>query len=385
MEDDKNTYRLIILGADFSKFAGLPLGEELFDIIIDESKKIDLYHILEKDIKEYTEYISIVNGISKDKVNINLEDFISYLDIEHFLRLRGSDTWSDDGNRSQLLIRNLICKVVHQRQLEISDDVIDVYSKFVMNLRPDDIVITFNYDTILETCFKQNNIPYRYYQYRLKNINHSGAEVDRNAKEVVILKMHGSINWFDVTKYNKSFLDLQNYPYFQNPRHIVFQNQRDFLPQKLEGFPFHRNSPLNNIYTIQDVNKYLYKCQYVIDSPLILSPSYSKIVYLNPLKDLWDGMHEAGFFNQEMIIIGFSFSAHDDYLRMPIVNSIINFQRFNKIKKLRNVKNLKIIDFKESKEDVDEFKDRLKFVDWANTECSWAGFNSDSIEFLFNN
>jgi len=34
------------------------------------------------------------------KVNedqINLEEFISYLDVEHFLQLKGSDHWSAEG------------------------------------------------------------------------------------------------------------------------------------------------------------------------------------------------------------------------------------------------------------------------------------------------
>src|SRR5256885_1817079 len=110
MKAKEYSYRLIILGAGFSKFAGLPLGNELFELILKESKDLGLYHILEQDIRNYLTYKSITLGKNKNKIRINLEDLISYLDIEHYLRLKGSDTWSDEGNKSQILIRNLICK-----------------------------------------------------------------------------------------------------------------------------------------------------------------------------------------------------------------------------------------------------------------------------------
>ena len=35
---------------------------------------------------------------------IDLEEFMSYLDMEHFLGLRSRDTWSEEGNEPQLMI-----------------------------------------------------------------------------------------------------------------------------------------------------------------------------------------------------------------------------------------------------------------------------------------
>jgi len=51
---DNRKYRFIIIGAGFSKLAGLNLGEELFDLIVNESKRLDLCHIFEKDIENYS-------------------------------------------------------------------------------------------------------------------------------------------------------------------------------------------------------------------------------------------------------------------------------------------------------------------------------------------
>ncbi len=378
-------FRLIVLGAGFSKFAGLPLAGELFPIILQEAEKVGLLQILQPDIDAYLGLRSGIEGGKVTFADIDLESFISYLDVEHYLLLLGSDTWSSEGNRSQILIRNLICKVLYERQAEMSKEAWALYDMFASFLRPDDIIVTLNYDTILESSLLHNKIPLRFSQHRLSSVDYSGGIVNTEAKQVVLLKMHGSINWFDVSKYNDAAEYFQQGSRFQNPTHPVFANHRDFLPQKIVGPKYHLDSPLNKVYYIKDVRKYLQLCEYVFHAPLIISPSYAKMVYLNPLRSFWSGFNAAGYLNPEMIIVGFSFSPHDEYLLIPIVRAITNFQQHNQSKELRySVGNLKLVDYKRSPKEISDFKSRLPFIDWAKTDAFWDGLTTETIKQVFN-
>jgi len=60
---------------------------------------------------------------------------------------------------------------------------LDLIDKFSTYLNPDDAVITFNYDCLLEDSLTQQN---REWYYGFAKENKTGIK---------ILKMHGSINW----------------------------------------------------------------------------------------------------------------------------------------------------------------------------------------------
>jgi hypothetical protein len=56
-----------------------------------------------------------VRHVGQSEQDLDLERFMSYLDIEHYLGFRGSKTWSSEGNESQLMIRKAIGHVIHSR------------------------------------------------------------------------------------------------------------------------------------------------------------------------------------------------------------------------------------------------------------------------------
>src|SRR3989442_3870415 len=215
-------YRLIILGAGFSKPAGLPLGHELLPLILTESEKLNLSRVIKRDLETYARLRSDIEGKTISLADIDIESFISYLDIEHFLLLRGSDTWSSEGNESQILIRNLICKIFHECQVRMTQDTWRLYETFASFLRPHDIVISLNYDTILEIALSRKLVPFRFSWFRFDSVDYHGGTADSETSEVVFLKMHGSINWFDVSKYNDEAKYFQKGPAFLNPKHPVF-------------------------------------------------------------------------------------------------------------------------------------------------------------------
>jgi hypothetical protein len=98
-------YRLFVLGAGFSRPAGLPLAFELWEEIRQQG-----LHLTGRAAKFG-------------------EDFMKYLDLEHYLGLRGSDTWSEDGNEGTIVTKYLIAKIL-ARQLNELANVPALYLEF---------------------------------------------------------------------------------------------------------------------------------------------------------------------------------------------------------------------------------------------------------------
>src|SRR5262249_5367464 len=85
---------------------------------------------------------------------VNYEEFLGYLDIEYHLGLRGSDTWSDDGNEAQVVAKTLIGQVIAER-MPSKKAIPQLYLNFVRKLRPGDTILTFNCDVLLEHALYQ--------------------------------------------------------------------------------------------------------------------------------------------------------------------------------------------------------------------------------------
>ena len=190
-------YNIYILGAGFSKPAKLPLGDELFELVINEVKKtttwrgqkVNLYdNFIKPDIEKFISYKMSIEGKPLYENEVNFEEFLSYLDIEHYLGLLGGDTWSKEGNESQVLMRNYISKVIFDKQNKIAEADFKLYELFAEKLKPEDIIITFNYDTILEKVLDMKKIKYRFFPMRYDKVDEDGVTLNTTADEVIILK-----------------------------------------------------------------------------------------------------------------------------------------------------------------------------------------------------
>jgi len=118
-------FAIYILGAGFSKPAGLPLATELW--------------------REVYRRAAPLTG-SMAQFREDLEDFIE-LDIEYHLTLRGSYTWSEDGNEAQVVAKTLIGQVIAER-MPSKKAIPQLYLNFVRKLQPGDKILTFNYDVL---------------------------------------------------------------------------------------------------------------------------------------------------------------------------------------------------------------------------------------------
>jgi hypothetical protein len=94
------------------------------------------------------------------------------------------------------------------------NDIPDLYISFAKTLRPYDTSITFNYDILLERALEAAHVPYRLFPDRLESVSKFSATVDsREETEVIVLKMHGSVDWFDKGYFIERQRDAQDHGY----------------------------------------------------------------------------------------------------------------------------------------------------------------------------
>jgi hypothetical protein len=181
--------KLFFLGAGFSRPAGLPLARELLALTLRELEQFQPETHVHWTLDEYLDYVEALNGKPRLPVDdVDIEDFIAYLDHEHFFGMRGSDTFSSAGNQAQLLLRWGIGRVLHEATPATLPD---VYAEFADRLRPQDVVATFNYDLVLERALDSIGKPYRRFPARYEEVRGTTAygspEID--STEVVIVKL----------------------------------------------------------------------------------------------------------------------------------------------------------------------------------------------------
>ena len=127
---------------------------------------------------------------------MEFEDFLAFLDIEHHLGLAGRDKWSREGNESQVLVKWLVGQILVERTPSVLPQ---LYYDFASELKPGDVILTFNNDVILEHTLERVERAYRLFQSR----NSVSVRTYEPEKDVIVLKLHGSVDWFDKTTYSQ--------------------------------------------------------------------------------------------------------------------------------------------------------------------------------------
>lgn len=381
-----NKYRIFILGAGFSVPARLPLGGELFKLVKQQIEKSEgLETKFHQSLDEFVQYKTNKDNIQCNVDDVDLEEFMSFLDIEHFLKLEGSDTFSEHGNAAQLYIKRYIGKVI-QNRTPTADNLPEEYYEFAKKLQPHDIVITLNYDIILERALEYIGKPYRLFLNRLESIGETSSTIDNSKHEVTILKLHGSVDWFSNSIYTHRINAFKKAGSTDFPHDPIFSKGGRYQSYPLVNGPRQPDDPLSKLFRIKKIDEF-YQHNSPPDIPMLLSPSHMKIVYASPFMEFWYGMGQSGAWNSSLSIIGFSLPEHDEYIRVALHKMIRNYQYFSWEDELFDgyKDNVKIVDFKTSDSEIDELKKTYSFVDYKKAELYTKGFSLDAVKFLFEN
>lgn len=379
-------FRIFILGAGFSKPAGYPLALELWQEIRRRARSLKGRAAkFETDLRSYLQYRRDCDGVQIAEDAVDFEDFCRFLDIEHFLGLRGKDTWSQDGNEGTVVVKTLLGQILAELT-QPTDETPDLHLDFARGLRPNDYVLTFNYDILLEQALDAVGTPYRLFPSRYEFATDRSAVVDNSGDEVVVLKLHGSIDWFDRSQYSEWESHYRHAGSAERPVHPVFGPSGDDLKlRKLLDGPRFPDDPLDQMYRVEDV-KTLYRRGWMfLATPWLLAPSTMKILYAAKLADFWHGLGSAGILNFGLAIIGYSLPPQDDYARQAVHSIVTNYQTEYWGKEVFEKRKtpLVIVDYPRNEEEIRDFKDRYRFVDWDRAVAYYDGLNQKSLSLIF--
>lgn len=382
-------HRLIVLGAGFSVPAGFPLASELWWQIRNAAKAYGQdtrAHEFFNDLDGYIAFKRDTEGASLHPDSVDFEDFMRFLDIEHYLGLRGGDTWSEDGNEATVVVKHLIGRILALHMIKLKT-VPDLYLDFARRLEPNDTVFTFNYDTLLERALEAVGRPYRLVPMRYKAVDAYGGTVDTDAEEVAVLKVHGSIDWFDRTPFDRVKAIWADQATRGEPQDIIFSRAAKLGLEPLTGDPYPDSDPLKTVFRARNLAA-LHEIDLLFHAtPRLLAPSATKLLYASRLSDFWRGWGRGGgCFNYGMSIIGFSLPPHDDYARQVLHSLVTTYQHFDNGRpdSLGHQRSpLVIVNYFTNPKTEAAFKEHYRFVDWSKTTVFGNGFGQDCLDAIF--
>jgi hypothetical protein len=274
--DSYDLGRIFFLGAGFSAGAGVPLTNKLLPraarIFQDEAP--DLY--------------DRVNGFARD-VDVDLNDepnaeqFSRLCNHLEFMELRergGGERWSDQGSRERLALKFFLSKTIAIATPEATN-LPTFYARFASDLRASDVVVTFNWDVLLEKTLSYAGVAYSY-----------AWEEDKT----LILKLHGSVNWINGT-----------------PQTLV-TSARSF---SYHPIGYAGGMVENEVYFSEILHRpaewAAARCLVDEVQPLIVLPGYGKAVDVRLLSAIWYRLEFLNVRRGGVSIIGMSV-ADDDYV-----------------------------------------------------------------------
>ena len=368
------TQRLFVIGSGFSEPAGLPLGNDLLKCVRQDVRR-SFQHAgwdgpLEQEIREW--------ALLYPGQTIDLERVLDYSHRKHYLRLLGSDEYFEYGSRSIVATRHAIQRILIRAT---PNDTPSLYRDFALRLCPHDVVLTFNYDTLLEQALDDVGRPYTL-------TPEWWLETDTGEwqpKFVNLLKLHGSVDWYDryyldsVVRWNaKQGLDVPNRDPIFGPAPTV---PSEPLSRGGTEATF-GNHILSRVFRVPNHTRYFPIEGKVASAivPFILPPAHDKLLGYDPILDLWENLHRTQDAFSSIVMIGYSMPPYDSHAYETLGDLFVQYQKggdttyFNH----RRVP-IQLITLADSKQQA--LKD-FPFLHPAETRVWNQGFTLDSLDWV---
>ena len=170
--------RVFILGAGFSAGAGIPLTQELLARAMNKFS-VECPGIYAR-VENYAQKSVGSTGNDLDLSAISFSELCTFLEFIELREYGGGERWCDNGSREKLALRFYLAKTIVECTPTTSS-VPQLYIEFAAQLHERDIVISFNWDGLLEVALEAVGKTYTY------NFSDGPA--------IKLCKLHGSVNW----------------------------------------------------------------------------------------------------------------------------------------------------------------------------------------------
>jgi hypothetical protein len=190
------------------------------------------------------------------------------------------------------------------------------------------------------------------------------------------------LDWFSKKYYlagEREFRKLGAPGYPSDP---IFNPSKNIAVRPLLDGPRPQGDPLKDIYRVVDVEAIYENPAFFLQTPVLISPSTSKLLWFGQFKSFWWGMHQLGIFNRRLAVIGFSLAEHDDYARQVLYSITKNYQELHWGQKelgMGKKTPMLIVDYQTNPTREEQFRKRFTFVDWSKAQVELKGFSSDVI------
>lgn len=286
---DKKTY---ILGAGFSRYAGLPLMNDFY------FKSKDIYpNLVEDDKKSFDKVFEYFDDFSKVKHIMNadfynIEELLSIIEMDAFIH-NETDIKDHYLNYLKTVIENLTPKEPESRRIHL--DKTYIYSKFLCLVYNIDFVTDKDFG---EQYYKQNN-----FDNGIISLNYD-LLLENSLKKINKKNPAHQFTYMDYFDFNYG-LD----PQYAIQTQMVEKKYNTLKLAKLHG-------------SVNFVNK-----QY---KPLIVPPTWNKTSN-DEMIPVWEMAHKLISQANELVFIGYSLPITDLYVKYLLISGIKSSYNLKKI------------------------------------------------------
>lgn len=293
---------VFILGAGASKEAGAPLMPEFLDVAHDLWKRGG---VKEHDITKFQQVFEAISALqsvhSKSQLDIhNVESVFATLEMAITLD-KFPLVEKQDLKRTIEAMKRLISVTIEETmRFPVGNNGVrppipyESFADLVQHLREKSLpkhrvsIITFNYDLACDYAFYYAGIPYGY----------ALGEV-RSADDILLLKLHGSLNWASERGKEEIFEWQVNEAFPQPPQ--------GYMPRNIPEFRHLRAS--KHLAEIAITN------HSINPEAILVPPTWNKMHYNSNLSSVWSRAARELSEAENIFIIGYSLPESDSFFR----------------------------------------------------------------------
>ncbi|MFZ3171264.1 MAG: SIR2 family protein [Carboxydocellales bacterium] len=261
--------RVFLLGSGFSVPAGAPLSKEIL-------RKIFSKHSLDVEVAQLETWLDshLFHNHPTNCREADFEEVISRLELfEHY-----SKPNSPQRRELEAMVGLLLHEFISLLQPKLLQNNLSCYNSFVSKLVPEDIILTFNYDLVVEKALERQHFGFDYLLSPTSSDAFQNNSQTSLISAIPVIKLHGSINLFFCNRCNHI---QQACP--ENDRNLVCSNCA--------------------LITLPDERAILH--------PFLIAPTLFKSYSLPDLRRLWHSAFKYLSNANILIVIGYSLPAAD--------------------------------------------------------------------------